>query len=414
MPLRIWTLLILIVPGFLTGQNLVPNPGFEACDFQPVHLSSDGRTFERASRAWTVPNEASTDLISPRFRSSNLTPIPPHSGRNMAGVVINGDFWAEYVGVKLKQPVKAGTTYYVEWWMSMPTYYSRQKPVPTFLNDHFGVLISEHLYQYDKRILLGKPQVEANNEILIEPAKWTKVSGSFVADQDAEYLYLGQFFDKEDKSKIARGYFLFDDVFIEAFSSEAVQYTPSRYYKIENGVAAIKMDNIYFQTDKHELVPESHVELDKLVSILEKNPTIRIEIQGHTDDEGNENYNFGLSERRAQSVFKYLVEKGIPEERLTSKGFGLSNPVTENSDEAGKQANRRVEFVIRGDNQDTRNVLDPEQIYRFADEVNPLIHEELSISGKDDRYWDCSEKVEHDPTEQNAEKRLEKYKPASA
>ena len=400
---------ILLLTVQLTAQNIVPNGGFESYEYLPARLSSEGRDFEKASRHWTAPNEASTDLISPRFKTGNLTTIPAHGGKNMAGLVVNGDFWAEYAGVKLKQPLEPGTTYYCEFWITMPPYYSRRTPIPTFLNDYFGFRFDRELYEHSKEIFAVKPQFTANDEILIEPTKWTKISGSFVAEEKASHLYIGQYLDEEDKGKLALGYFFIDDVYVEAFSSEAIKYTPSRYYKIEKGVASIKMENIYFETDKFDLLPESFPELDKLVSILEKNPSIKIEIQGHTDDEGSENYNASLSDNRAQSVKDYILEKGINETRLTSKGFGLSKPVATNDSEEGKQANRRVEFVVQGGVQNTRKILDPEQIYRFSENVNPKLFSELSFLGMDNRYWDCSESNSVQSSEPDVMKRFKNY-----
>ena len=101
----------------LLGQNIVPNPGFEKSDKKPRFMSTSGIDFERAIRKWTVPNEATTDLITPRFDSKNLTTIPPRSGNNMVGIVVNGDYWAEYACVELKEPIKPGQTYYVEYWI---------------------------------------------------------------------------------------------------------------------------------------------------------------------------------------------------------------------------------------------------------------------------------------------------------
>ncbi|MEM9823822.1 MAG: hypothetical protein AAF985_22245, partial [Bacteroidota bacterium] len=169
----------------LGAQNLVPNPSFEEYSFQPAFMSKSGKDFRRASKYWTVPNEASTDLINPRFNSKNLSTIPPRSGENMAGIVINGDYWAEYTCVKLKRPLEIGREYYVEYWMSMPTYYSKRKPIPTLLNDHFGVLFDKQLYQANKRILKNTPQVVANNEVLVEPRRWIKLFGSFTATEEA-------------------------------------------------------------------------------------------------------------------------------------------------------------------------------------------------------------------------------------
>jgi outer membrane protein OmpA-like peptidoglycan-associated protein len=101
-----------------------------------------------------------------------------------------------------------------------------------------------------------------------------------------------------------------------------------------------------FDSGKAELRPEAGPELDSLVFFLQKYPAVTLGISGHTDDVGTEEYNLDLSERRARSVQDYLSNKGVPPARLRSRGFGESRPVAENSNEAGRQSNRRVECIV--------------------------------------------------------------------
>ena len=107
----------------------------------------------------------------------------------------------------------------------------------------------------------------------------------------------------------------------------------------------VTLKNVFFDFDRSELKPESFVELNKLADYLMKN-AIRIEIGGHTDDQGSEEYNDRLSENRAKAVYDYLIQKGIPAERLQYKGYGMRLPVADNSTEEGRAANRRTEFKI--------------------------------------------------------------------
>ncbi len=107
----------------------------------------------------------------------------------------------------------------------------------------------------------------------------------------------------------------------------------------------VTLKNVFFDFDRSELKPESFVELNKLADYLKKN-AIRIEIGGHTDDQGSEEYNDRLSENRAKAVYDYLIQKGIPAERLQYKGYGMRLPVADNSTEEGRAANRRTEFKI--------------------------------------------------------------------
>jgi outer membrane protein OmpA-like peptidoglycan-associated protein len=115
---------------------------------------------------------------------------------------------------------------------------------------------------------------------------------------------------------------------------------------IEAGSVA-QLNNIFFDYDKWNLRPESRFELDRFVEVLVKNPTLRIEIAGHTDSVGSDSYNEKLSDRRAKSVFDYLSTIGkIDVLRMTSHGYGEKRPVATNSTDEGRQLNRRVEIVI--------------------------------------------------------------------
>jgi OmpA-OmpF porin, OOP family len=118
---------------------------------------------------------------------------------------------------------------------------------------------------------------------------------------------------------------------------------------------AIVIENIYYEFDRTELTSDAKAALDTtLLVLLNKYSFIKVEIAAHTDDIGEENYNRQLSERRAESVVKYLVSKGVSRQRLTAKGYGLSNPIAPNrhpdgsDNPEGRQRNRRTEFKIVG------------------------------------------------------------------
>ena len=108
----------------------------------------------------------------------------------------------------------------------------------------------------------------------------------------------------------------------------------------------ITLRNVFFNTGKFDIQVESHVELDRLVAILEDIPSLKIEISGHTDNIGEESYNLLLSQRRADAVVRYLVDAGISSERLSAKGYGESKPVDSNNSLEGRANNRRTEFEI--------------------------------------------------------------------
>ena len=108
----------------------------------------------------------------------------------------------------------------------------------------------------------------------------------------------------------------------------------------------IILKNVFFETNKADLRPESRGELNKLVLLLSENKDMKIEIRGHTDDVGNDANNQLLSEKRAKTVLDYLAQNGIAAERLRYKGFGKTQPISSNETENGRSINRRTEFVI--------------------------------------------------------------------
>ncbi|MFH1263940.1 MAG: OmpA family protein [Pseudomonadota bacterium] len=105
---------------------------------------------------------------------------------------------------------------------------------------------------------------------------------------------------------------------------------------------------IYFQLNRTKLTNEARATLDELVSSLKGSPGSKVEVGGHADTTGESGYNQQLSERRVQTVRKYLVRHGIAEERLVPMGFGPTKPANDNATLPGRRANRRVELTVRG------------------------------------------------------------------
>ncbi|MBL7957328.1 MAG: OmpA family protein, partial [Flavobacteriales bacterium] len=108
----------------------------------------------------------------------------------------------------------------------------------------------------------------------------------------------------------------------------------------------VRLDNVQFAFDKAELLPGYEKELEKLVDLMTDFPYVRVEIEGHTDDQGSDDYNFKLSDARAKAVVDFLLKKKVEAERLTWKGYGESKPLRPNDGEANRAINRRVEFRI--------------------------------------------------------------------
>lgn len=108
----------------------------------------------------------------------------------------------------------------------------------------------------------------------------------------------------------------------------------------------VRLNNVFFDFDKWSLRPESFVELDRVVKLLNENPAIEIEMSAHTDNRGSDEYNFKLSDNRARSVMEYIISKGIAANRIISQGYGETKPQVNNDTDENRQLNRRVEFKI--------------------------------------------------------------------
>jgi len=120
---------------------------------------------------------------------------------------------------------------------------------------------------------------------------------------------------------------------------------PDKIILTPSNIAII--DKIQFEVGKADLKPVSFPILDEVVTVLKQNPQIaEVDVEGHTDSTGTAEINRKLSQGRAESVVRYITSKGIKAGRLNPKGYGPDRPVADNATEEGREANRRVEFII--------------------------------------------------------------------
>jgi outer membrane protein OmpA-like peptidoglycan-associated protein/tetratricopeptide (TPR) repeat protein len=143
-----------------------------------------------------------------------------------------------------------------------------------------------------------------------------------------------------------KGYLFFSENFPLSQLKEDTAYNIDIPLQPIEANAAIVLRNVFFESNKFELRPESQVELDKIVQLLKDNPSLKIQINGHTDNSGKPSDNMALSENRAKSVTAYLTSKGIDAGRLSFKGWGDTQPVTSNATPEGRAQNRRTELKV--------------------------------------------------------------------
>lgn len=131
---------------------------------------------------------------------------------------------------------------------------------------------------------------------------------------------------------------------------DGVDKCPTVYAKTADGCpeAAPKklvLEGVNFANNQATLLPESSATLDQAAATLKEWGDVKVEVAGHTDSVGKDSYNLALSQRRAETVRQYLIDKGIAADRLSARGYGETKPVADNATEAGRAQNRRVELV---------------------------------------------------------------------
>ena len=145
-----------------------------------------------------------------------------------------------------------------------------------------------------------------------------------------------------------KGYLFYSDVFLLSKSEPDSTYSKDIALQPITMNAALVMKNILFETNSAILQDISTIEIDKLWQLLNDNPTIKVQINGYTDNVGTPIDNLKLSTNRAKAVVDYLVTKNVDIKRLSYKGFGETKPIADNTSETGRAQNRRTEFVVIG------------------------------------------------------------------
>lgn len=349
--MKIVAALVLFFHGCLLGQNLVSNPSFETTTgamngFTIVHTD-----FNAYVSNWTTVNIASPDLITPSFKAAYFEMGTAHNGKNMVGIQSfigpkGENQYAEYVGSKLTKELVPNKTYYVEYWIRRAKCVNPSFDVDQKMNPQFGIYFyQDTLKTSAQKMVIGKPQVISDQSILITDKKWEKISAYFTANTKYNKLCIGQFWQEAGEPSNLNGYYLIDDIVVEEVKN--LKQLEKRN-KVEKGMI-IPLNHIHFVTGTTKLSDKNATnQIKELVSYLKANPTVRIRINGHTDDVGMEETNLILSKERATTIANRIIQSGIDKSRIEHEGYGATKPVDDNATDKGKANNRRVEFEVIG------------------------------------------------------------------
>jgi OmpA-OmpF porin, OOP family len=218
------------------------------------------------------------------------------------------------------------------------------------LNADTTILINIMLKPIPKKLLLAGNVYDKKTEQLLQSNLDITLKGNRKANIKAEAS--GGKYEKEISqlgwymiTASAEGYLNSTDS-VEANEDGLSPFLRDLYLSpIEVG-AIVRLQNIYFDFDKTTLKDESFPELNKVVEFLKQNATVEIEISGHTDNRGSDEYNVNLSQGRSQAVVDYIIGQGVDDFRLVAHGYGETKAIDTNDTDAGRANNRRVEFTV--------------------------------------------------------------------
>lgn len=352
------------------GENLVYNPSFEEYRRCPTKIDATG--VMREADAWWQPTGGSSDYFNAcggrecNVPRNKMGFQEAHSGVAYCGIYCSQELYREYLQTELKAPLQKGKRYRVGFWVSLAEKSPHAVATLGAIFTHERVQDSARgiLMEKESRTMDGNgtqsiatfftPQVVNPVENVVRNTKeWVEISGEFVAEGGERFLTIGNFNSFNHSNVVSTNgsstplpgaYYYIDD--IEVVCLDSVETVPAKAKETIPVGKIVTLENIFFATGESEVLQQSYNELMKLVQLLENNPGMQIELRGHTDNQGTQEYNQKLSEARAKAVVDYLVERGIDRKRLSSIGYGKSHPIADNATAEGRQQNRRVEYRV--------------------------------------------------------------------
>lgn len=359
--------------GDLKSQNLVPNSSFE--EYTDFNHTTTGN-WQKVQRSDSPDYFNTNRQISEDNMADRYTGIPgPNTGSGFIGIFCYNQnaekgirSVREYVEVSLSDSLAKDNLYKV----SISIIPDRESNVSV---KQIGVLFSPVplLFKKDGGLFTVTPQVVYELPQEDNISGWLSLQTYYRAMGGEKFIVLGNFRDdrstilyqriplrdkgKKNKWNLTRNdrvaYYYIDDVVVE-WEADKVSVIPAEETTFSdmlniNEIAkdsAIILRNIQFDFNSYDLLPQSYAEINKLYHLMKDNPSVKIKLEGHTDNTGSAEYNEVLSLKRVESVALYLISKGIGPDRIEVIGYGYSNPVASNLTEEGRALNRRVAFKI--------------------------------------------------------------------
>ncbi|TAE18323.1 MAG: OmpA family protein [Bacteroidetes bacterium] len=341
------------------AQNLVPNPDFEFYQELPNTTSEIDKL-----RAWFNPagenerkratpdffhEDGGADAKLPNIAWASGMTIKPQSGKGIAGIIATNHLnTREYLCVQLKTPLQKNQTYRISFYYAQGE--GRQLGA---LATSLGVGFSQKR-PWQRLADALNPTVKIQPTEILQSKEWAKFECEYKATHDnLAYFIIGNFLTEStdakkvyDKSIFGQwAYYFIDSVSVAMVASpppiEEIKITKEEENILE------RASYVQFKTGEALILPESYHILDDVVDFLNRYPTGKLSLEGHTDNVGTPERNLMLSQARAEAIKVYFITKGIKAERLTAKGFGLTVPKDSNETVEGRAKNRRVEMKFK-------------------------------------------------------------------
>jgi OmpA-OmpF porin, OOP family len=335
------------------AQNFIANASFEKYKMCPG-------SFTRSPEEFTVPGWRGADINTPdhfHYCSRGDAGVPynwagvseAYEGDGYSGIFLwmNDQDYREFLQCDLLQPLITDSSYYIEFHYKLSSY-------SNYAIDRIGLQLSSPSAPGE---LLN---VIHDSALTRTTGLWEAARFEYKAKGNESVLTIGNFFlNAETKyyriqsrpvsepMLASASYYYIDGVIVvpkfriqeqlaakvgDAFTPEKASYNTPYVLK-----------NIHFEFNSARLEPSSFNELDRLVNFLSSNMELKVEVAGHTDDVGVDAYNLELSRKRTESVASYLISKGIDPKRITTIGYGKSQPLIQSTSDDARRLNRRVE-----------------------------------------------------------------------